>query len=178
MAEYARAMRQYEALGEDFEWDIANLQFERGELQSRVQDAQAAARDFIEAANRFEALEDHLGQARCILELATLLDARGLRSKSLPLYEDAVRISSRHELQGRGGWLWFRLGCKLIELDRIDDARTVFFRLLSHDRLRPGQRLDIHKMLCMAAKVSNDKEALETHSKAAIDLIDEELSTV
>jgi tetratricopeptide (TPR) repeat protein len=178
MAEYARAIRQYEELGEDFQWDVANAQFQRGELQSRMQEAQGAARDFIEAAKRFELLEDHLGHARCLLELATLLDSRGLRSKSLPLYEDAVRIALRDEVQGRGGWMWFRLGCKLIELGRIDDARTVFFRLLSYDQLRPGQRLDIHKMLCMAAKASGDKEALETHSKAAIDLIDEEISRV
>ncbi len=178
MAEYARAMRQYEELGEDFQWDLANVQFERGELQSRMQEAQGAARDFIEAAGRFEALEDHLGQARCLLELATLLDSRGLRSKSLPVYEEAVRISLRNDVQGRGGWMWFRLGCKLIELGRIDDARAVFFKLLSHHHLRLGQRLDIHKMLCMAAKVSDDKEALETHSKAAIDIIDEEISRV
>jgi len=178
MAEYARAIRQYEELGDDFQWDVANLLFERGELQSRMQDAQGAARDFMEAAGRFDLLEDHLGHARCLLELATLLDSRGLRSKSLPLYEDAARIALRNEVQGRGAWMWFRLGCKLIELGRIDDARTVLFRLLSHDHLRLGQRLDIHKMLCMAAKVSGDTGALETHSEAAIDLIDEEISRV
>jgi tetratricopeptide (TPR) repeat protein len=178
MAEYARAIAQYEELGEDFQWHIADLLYERGELQSRVQEAQGAARDFIEAAERFEMLEDHLGRARCLLELATLLDSRGLRSKSLPLYEDAARIALRNEVLGRGDWMWFRLGCKLIELDRLDDARTVFFKLLSHDRLRPGQRLDIHKMLCMAAKASGDNAALEAHSKVAIELIDEEISRV
>ncbi len=178
MAEYARAIRQYEELGEDFQWHVANMQFERAELQSRTQEAQGAARDFIEAAGRFEALEDHLGQARCVLELATLLDSRGLRSKSLPLYEEAVRLSLTQEVLGRGAWLWFRLGCKLIELGRADDARAVLFRLLSNDRLHPGQRLDIHKMLCMAAKVTDDKGALETHSKAAIELIDEQISRV
>lgn len=177
MAEYARAIRQYEELGEDFQWDVANMQFERAELQSRTQEAQGAARDFIEAAGRFEALEDRLGQARCALELGTLLDSRGLRSKSLFFYEEAVRLSLSQVL-GRGAWLWFRLGCKLIELGRVEDARAVFFRLLSNERLHPGQRLDIHKMLCTAAKVTDDKEALETHSKAAIDLIDEQISRV
>jgi len=178
MAEYARAIKQYEDLGEDFAWDVANMQYERGELQSRCQEAQGAARDFIEAAGRFEALDDHLGQARCVLELATLLDSRGLRSKSLPLYEEAVRISQRQEVRGRGAWLWFRLGCKLIEIGRVDDARAVFSMLLSNDNLRPGQRLDIHKMLCMAAKVSDDKGALETHSQAALDLIDQRIALV
>lgn len=176
MAEYSRAIRQYEELGEDFQWDVANMQFERGELQSRTQEAQGAAQDLIEAARRFEALEDHLGQARCVLELATLLDSQGLRSQSLPLYERAVRLSLRQEVLGRGAWLWFRLGCKLIELGRTDDARAVLVRLLSNNHLQPGQRLDIHKMLCMAAKVAADKEALETHSKAAIDLIDEQIN--
>jgi tetratricopeptide (TPR) repeat protein len=178
MAEYARAIRQYEELGEDFQWDVATMQFERGELQSRTQEAQGAARDFIEAAERFKALKDHLGQARCVLELATLLDSRGLRSQSLPYYEEAVRLSLVQELLGRGAWLWFRLGCKLIELGQVDDARAVFFRLLANDHLHPGQKLDIHKMLCMAAKVTADKEALETHSKAAIDLIDEQINRV
>jgi tetratricopeptide (TPR) repeat protein len=176
MAEYARAIQQYKELGEDYQWDVASMQFERGELQSRTQEAQGAARDFIEAAGRFEVLEDHLGQARCVLELATLLDSRGLRSKSLPYYQDAVRLSLRQEVLGRGAWLWFRLGCKLIELGRSDDARTVFDRLLSNEHLHPGQRLDIHKMLCMAAKVADDNEALETHSKAAMDLIDEQIN--
>ena len=178
MAEYARAIRQYEELGEDFQWDVANMQFERAELQSRTQEAQGAARDFIEAAGRFEALEDRLGQARCALELATLLDSRGLRSKSLFFYEEAVRLSQSQEVLGRGAWLWFRLGCKLIELGRADDARAVFLRLLSNDHLHPGQRLDIHKVLCIAAKATDDKEALETHSKAAMDLIDEQISRV
>ena len=141
MAEYARAIKQFEELGEDYQWNVADVYFERAELQSRTQEAQGAASDFIEAAGRFEVLEDRLKQARCLTELATLLDSCGLRTKSLPVYKEAVRIALLHETQGRDGWMWFRLGCKLLELGDIEDARAVFLKLLSLDHIKRGQQL-------------------------------------
>ena len=176
MAEYGRALDVFRELGEEYEWSFADTLFQRGELHTRADDPQLAAKDLIAAAEIFKKLGDHLKEAHCMLELAQLLDQRLRRVESKPYYEAAVTIAMQQKNQKRAAWFWLRYAMKLMELREFEEAKSIFTTILQEDWLSKGQRLDVLKHLCLATKAIGPKEELERYSKAVLEIIDEKIA--
>jgi tetratricopeptide (TPR) repeat protein len=177
MAEFARAADVFRELGADFEWNLADLLFQRGDLHSRADDPQLAAKDFSAAAELFKKLGDLLMEAKCVMGIAELLDQRGRRLDSKQYYEAAAAIAMQQKNRKNAAWIWFRYACKLFELREFEQGKSIFSTLLAADWLRPRQRLDVLKMLCLCAKGSRKTEELERYSKAALEIIDDQIAT-
>jgi tetratricopeptide (TPR) repeat protein len=176
MAEFARALDVFRDLGADFEWNLADVLLQRGDLHSRADDPQLAVKDFIAASELFKKLGDHLLEAKCVMGIAELLDQRGHRLESKQYYEAAVAITMQQKNRKSAAWIWFRYACKLFELREFEQGKSVFVNLLAADWLRPAQRLDVLKMLCLSAKGSGKPEELERYSKAALEIIDDQIA--
>ena len=176
MAEYGRALDVFRELGEEYEWSFADTLFQRGELHTRADDPQLAAKDLIAAAEIFKKLGDHLKEAHCMLELAQLLDQRLRRVESKRYYEAAVTIAMQQKNQKRAAWFWLRYAMKLMELREFEEAKSIFTTILQEDWLSKGQRLDVLKHLCLATKAIGPKEELERYSKAVLEIIDEKIA--
>ena len=145
MAEYARALAIFRRLGAEYEWDQANIMFERGDLHGRADDPELAAKDLFAAAELFKKIDDHFMEAKSIMGLAELLDKCGHRAESRPYYEAAVAAVSQVKNQRNGAYIWFRYGLKLLELHEFEEGKSILTSMLSSDWLRPSQRLDVLK---------------------------------
>ena len=176
MAEYARALEAYQELGSDFEWYVADVLFQRGDLHARADDPQLAGKDLIAAAEAFKKLGDRLMEAKSVMGIAELLDHVGRRLESKQYYKAAAAIASQQKHPKRTAWIWFRYACKLGELHEFEDERKILAGLLNSDWLKPGQRLDVLKMLCLTAMATGQKEELETFSKVALEIIDDQIA--
>ena len=176
MAEYARALDILRDLGAEHEWDVADILFQRGDLHARADDPQLAAKDLVAAAGLFEKLGDHFKEAECTLRIAELLDRRGWRRESKEYYESAVAIAMQQRNLKRAAWILIRYAYKLMELREFEEAKSIFSTLLQADWLTSGQRLDVLKNLCLVAMGTGQKLELERHSKAVLDIIDDQIA--
>jgi len=153
-----------------------DILFQRGDLHARADDPQLSEKDFIAAAELFKKLGDWLMEAKCMIGIAELLDKRGWRRESKQYYEAAAAITMHQKNRKRAAWIWFRYACKLFELREFEQGKSILQPLLAADWLRPGQRLDVLKMLCLSAKGSGKQEELELYSKAALEIIDDQIA--
>ena len=175
LVEYGRALELYEAM-EDGEWEFADTLFRRGDLQARVDDAVLAGKDLMAAAELFEKLGDHFMRAKCISEIAELLDRQGHRVKSKEYFKAAAQIAARQKNPKKVGGFLFRYACKLGELREFDEQKAIFATLLSADWLTSGQRLDILKMLCLTAKATGQEDEVREYSDALLKILDERIA--
>jgi tetratricopeptide (TPR) repeat protein len=135
-----------------------------------------AAKDLIGAAERFEQLGDHLMRARCVSNLAEILHRQGHRVQSKEYFKMAAQIAlEQGNLRKAGGFL-FRYACHLGELREFQQQKAILFTLLEADWLTPGQRLDIVKMLCLAAKATGEDDELKTHLDALLEILDNQIN--
>jgi len=176
MAEYARALDVFRDLGEDYEWDMADILFQRGDLQARADDPQLAWKDLLAASELFRKHDDQGREAECILGVAELLDKVGRRLESKGYYQAAASIAIQQNNRKKGAWILFRYACKLGELHEFEEAKTILNGLLGAGWLQPKQRLDVLKILCLNAKATGQQEELELHTKAAIEIIDGQIA--
>jgi tetratricopeptide (TPR) repeat protein len=176
MTEYARALDIFRGLGEEYEWDVADTLFHRGDLHARADDSQLAAKDLIAAAELFEKLNDHLKEAECILGLGGLLDKSLRRVESKPYYEAAAATAMRQKNQKRAAWFWLRYAMKLLELREFQEAKSIFLTILQADWLTSGQRLDVLKHLCLVTHATGEKDERELYTKARLDIIDDQIA--
>lgn len=176
LAEYARALDIFRDLGEDYEWDMADILFQRGDLQARADDPQLAGKDLLAASELFRKHGDRAREAECIMGIAELLDKVGHRLESKKYYQAAASIAMQQNNRKKGSWVLFRYACKLGELREFEEEKTILNGLLGAEWLRPKQRLDILKVLCMTAKATGQQQELERHTKAAIEIIDGQIA--
>lgn len=172
MAEYARALAVFRELGEEHEWEVADVLSQRGDLQARADDPQLAGEDLFAAAELFKKLGDRIKEAECVMGIAELLDRVGRRLDSRSYYKAAAAITMQQKNQRRAAWIWFRYACKLVELREFEEANTIFSTLLQADWLSLGQRLDVLKNLCLVAKATEQQNELDRCSKEALEIID------
>jgi tetratricopeptide (TPR) repeat protein len=180
MAEFARALEVYRELGSDYEWNVADVLFHRGDLHARADDPQLAGKDLIAAAEAFKKLGDRLMEAKSVMGIAELLDHVGKRVESKNYFEAAAEITMQQNNRKGAAWIWFRYACKLFELREFEKGLSIFETLLAADWMRPGQKLDILKMLWLSVKASGltenvqkeEMEVLSKFSKAALEIID------
>lgn len=177
IVEYGRAMEVYSKLGENAEWEFADTLHRRGELQARADDAVLAAKDLIVAAKLFEKLGDHLMRARCVSDLAELLDRQGHRVQAKEYFKMAAQIALQQGNPRRAGGFLFRYACKLGELREFDQQKAILAKLLEADWLKPGQRLDILKILCLTAKATGEDDELKEYSDALLEILDDQVNS-
>lgn len=176
MAEYGRALEVFRDLGDGHEWDVADVLFQRGDLHSRADDPQLAAKDLIAAAELFKKVGDRLKEANCILGIGQLLDQRLRREEAKPYYEAAAAIAMQQKSKKRAAWFWLRYAMKLMELREFEEAKSIFSTIFQADWLTQGQRLDVLKHLCLVTKATGEKDELERYSKAALEIIDDKIA--
>jgi len=177
MAEYARALDVLCEMGEEHKWDVANILLQRGELHGRADDPQLGCEDLVAAAALFNRLGDHIKAAEATLGIADLLDRRGLRLDSKPYYATAAALATQQGISKRAAWVCFRYACKLVELREFQEAESIFSMLLQADWLASSQRLDVLKNLCLIAQATGQEVDLARHSKATLDIIDDQIAT-
>lgn len=175
LVEYGRALELYGEMSSEGEWEFADTLFRRGDLQARADDAVLAGKDLVAAAELFEKIGDHFMHAKCISGIAELLDRQGHRITSRQYFEAAAQIALRLNNPKKAGGFLFRYGCKLAELREFDEQKKVFSALLNSDWLTSGQRLDILKMLCLAAKAAGQDGDVKEYSEALLEILDERI---
>lgn len=178
MAEYARALNVFRELGAEYDWDLADILFLRGDLHARADDPQLAGKDLLAAAEMFKKHGDRAREAECVMGIAELLDRVGHRLKSKEYYKAAAEIAMQQNNRKKGAWILFRYACKLGELHEFEEEKLILTGLLDADGLKPSQRLDVLKMLCLSAKATGQQHELELYSKASIEIIDQQIATV
>jgi len=176
LVEYSRALELYGKMGEEGEWEFADTLYRRGDLQARADDAVLAGKDLVAAAELFEKLGDHFMRAKCIGEIAELLDRQGHRVKSKEYFKAAAQIAGRQNNPRKAAGFLFRYACKLGELREFDEEKAIFAALLTADWLTSGQRLDILKMLCLTAKATGQDDDVKEYSDALLGILDERIA--
>jgi len=171
VAEYSRALVIYQELGDEYEWDLADVLLERGKLQT-FDDPQQASKDFYAAKDHFKRLGDRIGEAECFLAVAELLDHVGGRKESEGYYQEAARIAQSKKGSKRAAWFLYRYAAKLGELRKFEKSKSILLALLPLDELSSGQKLDILKILCLTAHADGQKDDLEAYSAEALTVID------
>lgn len=172
MAEYACALEILEQLGDDYEWNSADVLWRRGSLHARADDPGYATKDLFAAAERFKKLGDHIAEAECILQFAELLDRLGRRNDSRQFYQDAASIAAQQDNGRQTACFLFRYGCKLAELREFGEATSIFLALLQADWISPAQRTDVLTNLCVIADVTENESDVARYSRMALEIID------
>ncbi len=175
MAEYARALDVFRELGKDHDWNVADTLFRRGELHASADDPQLAWADLRAAGILFEEIGDHTKVAACMLTGAHLLDKLLRREEARPLYK-AAAVSMQEKNPKRAGWYWLNYAWKLMEFSEYEEAKSIFLTILEGDWLTQGQRLDVLRNLCLITKATEQKDELERYSKAALEIIDDQIA--
>lgn len=176
LAEYSKAVKIYEQLGESWKFDKAVVLLERGGLQASNKDAQQALSDLVEAGLIFSNLDNYWHQAKAGLAIAELFDGIGQRVKSREYYQSAFAISMRIEDESKSVLYQMRFAMKLLELQEVDKAKALLNDLLNKKWISDGQKMDVLQRLSDTVRhPENDKEELKSYQLQVLEIIDQKL---
>lgn len=176
LAEYSRSIEIYRDMGSDWEFELARLLLERGEMQAVRDYWQQGLKDILAASEIFERLDDHYGVAKGFLITAELLDKRGVRKESLAYYGLAVNEANEIPDKRKRAWFYFRYSMKMLELGHHEEARRVMLILLASNAVTGSQKLDVLKRLSDLARVTQNEEELRQCEEHTLSLIEELIS--
>jgi tetratricopeptide (TPR) repeat protein len=172
LAEWARALEIYQGLGKDWQWNVADTFMRRADLRSRTEEHELAADDLVTASKLFLSLGDTAAQAKCLLKAGEFLDAVGKRKEAFEYYHKAGAIATSWKNDSRASYYYFRYACKLIELDKINEAEPILIFLTNADWLEPEHKLTAVTQLCFVARGRKNDEELKERCAVAMGLID------
>ena len=173
LAEWTRALKLFEELGRQWEWNFADTLRHRANLQVRIREFDHAFRDLLNAAKTFERLNNTVGLAKCYLGIGEFLDATNRRVEAAKAYGQAASIAATWQNDSKASYYFFRCACKLVELRKVEDAEKIFLSLVNIGSLEPEHKLTVISQLCLVAQVRGNDEDLKERCALALHLIDE-----
>ena len=177
LSEYSKAIKIYKELGDKWMFDLALTLLERGDFQSTKRDAVQSINDLLEAGKIFSDLENQYNQAKCALAIAQLLDNVGQRTKSKEYYQYAFTIALQLEDETKIGLFQMRFAMKLLELQEVDEAKSLLNNLLEKEWLSNGQKLDVLERLSDSVRHPEaDKNELKHYQNQVLEIVDNMLS--
>lgn len=172
LAEWTRALKIFQELGKDWEWNVADTFTRRADLRSRIDEHQLAADDLDSAGKLFQSLGNIAGLAQCYLKAGEFLDAVGKRKEAFEYYQRAGAIAASWKNDSRASYYYFRYACKLIEIGKVDEAEPILIFLTNADWLEPEHKLTAVTQLCLVAHAQQKDEELKERCAVALALID------
>lgn len=172
LAEYSQAIAIYRQMGESWEFQLARILLDRGEMQARRGDTKQGLNDIIKASEIFKGLGNHYMEAKCVMVCAELLDARGVRKQSETYFKLALQIVSLIPNERKKGWFYLRYGMKLLELGEHDKAKELLQWLVSSETTTDAQKLDVLRILSDLAKATKNAEELKEYEEYSLSIIE------
>lgn len=173
LAEWTRALKVLQDLGEDSERIAADTLLHRASLRGRMGEPYLAVADIDDASKIYHRLNDPVGLAKCHLQAGELLDSEGQRTKAAEEYHQAAAIAAKWKNDSRASYFYFRHACKLLELREYTNAERIFNFLASAEWLERELKLEVISLLCMVAQATGNDKELKERCSIALALIDD-----
>ncbi len=173
LAEWARSLQFFQDLGAEWEWDVADTLLRRADLRGRLGEHPLAATDLNNAEQIFLRIADTVGAAKCYLQAGELLDAMGKRDTAEEPYHRAAAIAATWNNDRRASYFYFRHACKLVELNKYDEAEAIFVFLANGEWLEKEHRFTVLSQLCLIARAAQKPEELRERCGVALTLLDD-----